>query len=448
MIQRAKYLVMVFLAGAFLLAPMFVQRLNGQVLYGSVVGTVTDQTGAVVPEATVTITNVNTGQTREGTTDAAGYYSIRNVLEGTYDLSVKKTGFRPYLEKGVQVSINTVTRINPGLQLGAVTESVTVEASAAVLQTTKSDVSVNLESRAMENLPLSNYRNYQTLINLVPGATPGRFQNAEADTPGRSLTTNVNGQQRGANNTRLDGSADILVTLPHHAVYVPPVESIEEVNISTNNFDAEQGMTGGAAVTVVTKAGTNDFHGSLFGFHDNSAFRAFQWDENRAGVTKKPKSIRNIDGGSIGGPIKKNKLFFFADWEGTFERASRSMLESVPTKTYSERATSRDSWATQILDASGNPILVPTTEGGTVPLQEGMIFDPYSGNLDGTGRSVFSDGGALNVIPHGSLERSHDDAAGLASSAQPAWGNRQLLRLRHPAPEPQQYRRQDQLEPE
>ena len=142
---------------------MLVQRLNAQVLYGSVVGTVTDQTGAVVPNATITITNVNTGQTREGTTDATGYYSIPNALEGTYDLSVKMTGFRPYLQKGVVVSINTVARVNLSLQLGAVTESVTVEAGAALLQTTKSDVSTSLESRAVENLPLSNYRNFQTL---------------------------------------------------------------------------------------------------------------------------------------------------------------------------------------------------------------------------------------------------------------------------------------------
>jgi len=402
LIQRAKYLLMAFLVGAFLIAPMFVQRLNAQVLYGSVAGTVTDQTGAVVPKASLAITNVNTGQTREATTDDAGYYSIPNVLVGTYDLSIKKTGFRPYLEKGVVVSINTVRRVDVSLQLGAVTESVTVEASAAVLQTTKSDVSLNLESRAMVNLPLSNYRNYQTLINLVPGATPARFQNAEADTPERALTTNVNGQQRGANNTRLDGSADILVTLPHHAVYIPPVESIEEVNISTNNFDAEQGMTGGAAVTVMTKSGTNDFHGSLFAMHFDNVLRTFLWDENWVNLAKKGKSIRNIDGGSIGGPIKKNKLFFFADWEGTFERMSRSVTASVPTDTLRTGNLSQFLGA-PILTANRNPIMVPTTEGGSVPLQEGMVFDPYSGIEDGTGRAVFSDAGVLNVIPQARL---------------------------------------------
>src|SRR3989442_14293927 len=131
MFQRAIYLLMAFPVAAFSLLPMFVQRLNAQVLYGSVVGSVTDQTGAVVPGATVSITNVQTGQAREGTTDDAGYYSILNVLEGTYDLSVKMTGFRTYLEKGIAVSINTVRRVNITLQLGQVADTVTVEASTA-----------------------------------------------------------------------------------------------------------------------------------------------------------------------------------------------------------------------------------------------------------------------------------------------------------------------------
>jgi hypothetical protein len=402
MFQRGKYVLMAFLAGAFLLASTLVQPLNAQVLYGSVVGTVTDQTGAVVPGVTVTITNIETGQAREGITDDAGNYSILNVLEGKYDLSATMTGFRNYLEKGLVVTINRVTRINVSLQVGQVTETVTVDASAAILQTEKSDVNVHLESRALETLPLGNYRNYQTLINLVPGATPGNLQNAVTDTPMRSLTNNVNGQDRGANNTRLDGAADILVTMPHHAVYVAPVESVETVNISTNNFDAEQGITGGAAVTVVTKSGTNNFHGTLFGMHDNSALRAFRWDENRAGQTAKPKSIRNIDGASIGGPILKNKLFFFADWEGTFERVGFSNLYSVPPADFRRGDFSRKLGA-QINDRNGNPILVPTTEGGSVPLRQGMIFDPFTGSMNGTGRSVFSNGGVVNVIPQSRL---------------------------------------------
>ncbi len=375
---------------------------SAQVLYGSLVGTLTDETGAVIPKAVVTVTNTSTGLSRQATTDGAGYYSFPNLLEGSYDLSVSASGFRPYTQTGVNVPIGVVTRVDPIIHLGTVTEEVTVVGSEAVLQTAKSDVSVNLDKEAIENLPLSNYRNYQSLLNLVPGATPAQFQNAVTDTPGRALTTNINGQDRNANNTRVDGSADILVTMPHHAVYVPPVESIEEVHIATNNFDAEQGMTGGAAVTVVTKSGTNDLRGTVFAMHDNSALRAFTWDENRAGVQEKPKGHRNIDGANLGGPIKKNKFFFFANWEGTFERVNHSVLFSVPTADFRGGNFNRMLGA-QILSADGNPILVPTTEGGSVPLQEGMIFDPFSGNEDGTGRSVFSSGGQINAIPQARL---------------------------------------------
>ena len=237
---------------------------SAQVLYGSIVGAVTDPANAVVPKASITVKSASTGLSRQAVSDDAGYYSIANLPEGAYDLSVTLPGFKALTQKNVNVLINNVTRVDLSLEVGAVNESISVEASAALLQTTKTDVNVNLESRAIGNLPLSGYRNFQSLINLVPGATPVRFQNAVIDTPQRDFTTNVNGQDRGDNNTRVDGSANILVTMPHHMVYVPPVESIEEVNISTNNFDAEQGMTGGAAVTVTTKSGTNQFHGSAF----------------------------------------------------------------------------------------------------------------------------------------------------------------------------------------
>ncbi len=371
---------------------------SAQVLYGSLTGTVTDQSKGVVASAVVTIANLSTGLTRSTTTDAAGYFAIQNLPQGSYDVSTSAPGFKPLTQKSVDVRINNVTRLEMTLDVGAVTDSVTVEGSAVQLQTAKTDVNVNLDAKAIGDLPLAGYRNYQSLINLVPGATPARFQNAVIDTPGRSLTTNVNGAERAANNTRVDGSANVLVTMPHHTVYVPPVESIEEVNISTNSFDAEQGMTGGAAVTISTKSGTNQFHGSAFALHANAAARAMLWDENRNGVTRKPKGIRNIDGGSLGGPIKKGKLFFFADWERTAERVGRSGLYSVPTADFRSGDFSRKLGA-PILNSSGGAIAVPTTEGGITNLRQGMVFDPYSGNLDGTGRSVFSSNGRNNVLP-------------------------------------------------
>src|SRR5205085_11890327 len=151
------------------------------------------------PKSIVAIKNTSTGLSRQVSTDENGYYSITNLPEGTYDLSVSAPGFRPLTQRGVNVLINNVARVNVGLEVGAITESVTVEASAAQLQTAKADVNVNLEQQAIENLPLAGYRNFQSLINLVPGATPGRLQNAVIDTPQRDLTFNFNGQDRGDN---------------------------------------------------------------------------------------------------------------------------------------------------------------------------------------------------------------------------------------------------------
>lgn len=395
--MKARYVCPVFFVIACLWVSIWPVA-HAQVLYGTIAGTVVDPSQAGIPNATVTVVNTATGLTREVTTDETGHFSLPNLPQGNYDVSVKASGFKPTTRRDVAVLTNTVTAVDISLELGEVTETVTVEASAALLQTTKSDVSVNLERRALVNLPLAGYRNYQMLINLVPGATPARFQNAIIDTPGRALTTNINGQERGANNTRLDGAANILVTMTHHVVYVPPTENIQEVNISTNSFDAEQGMTGGAAVTVITKSGTNEFHGTLWGYHQDNALRAALWDENRANVQRKPKSIRNITGANLGGPIKRNKWFFFTGWEGVFERIGYSLLMSVLPEDFRRGDFSRMLGA-PIFDASGKPIMVPTTEGGFTQLRQGMIFDPYSGNLDGTGRAVFSTNGRLNVIP-------------------------------------------------
>ncbi|MEZ5362024.1 MAG: carboxypeptidase-like regulatory domain-containing protein [Bryobacterales bacterium] len=160
---------------------------QAQVLYGSIVGTVQDSSGGVIPGATVTITNRGTSQTREASTDENGRYTFSNVQAGFYDLAVTADGFSGYIEENIEVTVNRVRRSDVTLSVGSVSESVTVAASALALQTEKTDVNSELGSRAVTNMPLPNYRNYQSLINLVPGATPGRFQNSVGSSPGRSL---------------------------------------------------------------------------------------------------------------------------------------------------------------------------------------------------------------------------------------------------------------------
>lgn len=301
---------------------------SAQVLYGSIVGTVTDQTDAVVPKATVTITNKATGLSRETTTDEAGRYSLVNVLAGTYDLKVTASGFRVATRTDVTVTINTVSRVDMRLEVGAVTEQVTVAATAALLQADKSDVRHEITSQAVTSLPLPNYRNYQSLLDLIPGTTPSEFQNAIVDTPARALTTRVNGTPRNNNNTLTDGAVNIFIWLPHHAAYIQPVESIETVNITTGSFDAEQGMAGGAAMTVVTKSGTNEVHGSGFWFHNNQHWLSAPY--YRAATFRKPVDIFNQFGGTVGGPILKDKLFYFFSVERTTYRQGGSGNWSTP----------------------------------------------------------------------------------------------------------------------
>ena len=332
---------------------------HSQVLYGTVLGTASDASGGLLEGAKVTLASELTAQTRSTVTSSSGVFSFSDVPAGTYTLEIAKPGFQKYIAKGVQATINTVTRIDAKLPLGQVSEAITVSAAGPVLQSDKADVHVDLSGRALTELPLSAYRNYQTLINLVPGATPAAFQNSINDTPMRDLSTNINGTNRNNNNTRLDGSLDKMNVINTHTLYVPPVESIETVNVSTDNFDAEQGMAGGASITVVTKSGTDRFHGSVFGFNSTNFLgaRNFFFASSKA-----PKSIDNIDGGSFGGPIKKDRLFFFGDFEGLIERKNISTLSTVAT---------------------------PDQRAGDFSKYGVTLYDPSTGNANGTGRSPF-----------------------------------------------------------
>ena len=185
--------------------------MKAQVLYGSIVGTVQDATGAVVPNANVSAINTGTGQTHTGSTGSGGVYSLPNLIEGSYDLTVTATGFRSLTRKGVTVTLNTVRREDVALELGQVSEGITVQASAQELTTDKTDVHTDLGAEIVQNLPLPHYRNYQTLINLVPGATPGVLQNSIQVSPERALSTNINGVNRNNNGTRIDGALSIYL---------------------------------------------------------------------------------------------------------------------------------------------------------------------------------------------------------------------------------------------
>jgi outer membrane receptor protein involved in Fe transport len=303
---------------------------SAQTLYGSIVGTVADESGAAVSNATVVATNTATGLKLEAKTDEEGNYTFRNVPPGVFELAISMQGFRELRKTDVRVSAGNPVRHDLKLEVGAMAETVNVVSETALLQTEKADLSTELTSKEVVNLPLNQFRNYQKLLDLVPGATPAQLQNAEIDTPGRALSTSINGTARNNNAFRVDGAVSVNIWLPHHVGYVSPAETIETVNVSTNNFDADQGMASGAAVTVLTKSGTNEFKGSAFFFRNQDEFNANTFQNNAFGLAK-PDQTNSIYGGTLGGPIVRDKLFFFGAWERYQARRGQQASYSVPS---------------------------------------------------------------------------------------------------------------------
>ena len=338
---------------------------EAQVLYGSLTGNVTDSAEASIPGAKVDVVNVATGVSRSATTNERGVYSFNDLQPGVFKVSIAAPSFRTTVQNGVAIDANSVRRIDARLQVAQVAESITVDSSSAVLQTDRADVSAQIAKSQISNLPLGSGRNFQNLYKLIPGFSPPTELHSDAGNPQRAMGTNVNGVSYSNNNTRIDGATVSYPWLPHIVAYVPPADAIETVNVVSNSFDAEQGMAGGAAMNVTIKSGTNEFHGSAHEFHTNSAMRARNYFYYGGNL---PKNILNQFGGTLGGPIKKNKLFFFADWERTVRRQNASGFRTLAT------------------DA---------LRGGDFAGYNTNIYDPSTGNIDGTGRQIF----ANNKIP-------------------------------------------------
>ena len=247
---------------------------QAQVLYGSITGNVTDTAGAALPGATVTITHKETGQTRQGVTDVNGAYDFPNVLAGTYTVKVTKEGFKTVSKENVAVTLNMISRADISVEVGQVSETVIITAEAAQLKTDRAEVSAEITSRPLRDLPVPIGRNYQNLFKTLPGITPPADAHSVPSNPSRSLVFNANGSSYSSNNTRIDGASSTNLWLPHVTAYVPALESIETVNVVTNSFDAEQGLAGGAAINVQIKSGTNEYRGSAFEYHNNQHLNA------------------------------------------------------------------------------------------------------------------------------------------------------------------------------
>ena len=304
--------------------------LDAQLLQGALDGNVTDSTEAAIPGATVTITNEQTGTVRTTETNAVGAYSFPTIASGTWTLEVQSEGFQTSRQTGVTVTANSVSRVNVALEIGQVTETIEVSAAAATLQTDRAEVRQEVTEATLKNVPVPLGRNYQMLFVTLPGFSPPQNAHSVPTNPSRAVSFSVNGTSRSNNNTRIDGASSTNIWVPHMTGYNPALESIETVNVVTSSFDAEQGLAGGAAINLTIKSGTNDIHGSAFEYHTSQSMMANPW---RINEEKKPKFIYNQFGGTIGGPIQKNKIFFFASYEGTRESQFAQRIVDVADAT-------------------------------------------------------------------------------------------------------------------
>jgi hypothetical protein len=300
---------------------------RAQTITGSITGTITDPAGAVVPNATVIAKNVDTNITTEAKTNAAGVYNLLFLPVGSYTISVQAPGFKTATVAPFPLSVNQTARIDVTMEVGAVTETVEVTESAPIMQTETAQTGDVISSTQATALPL-NGRNFISLTLLVPGAItpyPNAFNN-----PSRSFGGGrpyVNGNREQTNNFLLDG-VDINEPIDNLVAYNPNVDALAEMRVLTGNASAEFGNATGATVIMATKSGTNELHGNVFEFLRNDKLDSNEFFTNRSGSSK--RALRqNIFGGTLGGPIRKDRLFFFVDYQGTRERDSGTALYSV-----------------------------------------------------------------------------------------------------------------------
>jgi hypothetical protein len=307
---------------------------------GSISGIVTDPTGGVVVGATVAATNTQTGVRAVILTDKSGFYNFSELAVGTYDLQVEQKGFKTFQQTHIVIDANSAIRADVKLELGEVSEKVTVVSEAVHVETQSTQMGEVIDAQKITAVPL-NGRDFTNLLSLQPGVVPFQYANALQDanlsdrTVGGSSALNagnqsINGQRETSNGYMVNG-ANVEEGKNNGTSVIPNLDSIDEFRIITNNFDAEYGNYSGGQVNVVTKSGTNSLHGSVFEFNRNTAFNARNYFSPAGSV---PKLIQNQFGTTVGGPIKRDKLFFFADYQGTRRIFAPTVSAAVPDGTF------------------------------------------------------------------------------------------------------------------
>src|SRR5215469_5166094 len=337
-----------------------------QVVTATLTGAITDSSGASIPNATVKVTENSTGVVRSTRTSIDGVYNVAYLNPGVYLVEVEAEGFKKYSQDDIRLDVSTTARLDATLTPGSAKETVTITGEAPVLQTDRAEVAKNFATQSVAELPVAN-RNFQALAGLVAGVAPPVQNFTTSEDPQGTTFFNANGQGNSSNNTIVDGVDNTNPTLGL-SIYLPSPEVVEEVHVSTSNYSAEFGRVGGAVVNATTKSGTNTIHGSVWEFNRVAALLAR--DFFNKDTQPKPGYTRNEFGAAGGGPIVKDKTFFFGAYQGRYLRQSSTSTNTVP---------SANAWY--------------TGDFSTVP---GLaLFDPATGNADGTGRQPFPN----NIVP-------------------------------------------------
>src|SRR6202140_1076287 len=308
----------------------------GQNVYGTITGTVTDSSGAAISDATVVLTNLDNGEKHSIQSDPSGNYTFVNILPGRYKLEGEKTGFKKFVREPILVEIQRGLRVDVALQVGSQSETVEVTSEVPLLQPETNSLGQVVEQRSVTELPL-NGRNPLALVELVPGIVPQGTPSAGNASGGNPVGANpfalgdfqVGGGMAGQSQILIDG-------VPTNGAYlnvvtvIPTQDAIEEFKVQTNNLGPEYGRFAGGVINLSTKSGTNAFHGSAYEFIRNKVLNANDFFANSSG-TKRPPFTQNQFGANVGGPVFKDKLFFFSSYEGFRQRKGSLLTTWVPT---------------------------------------------------------------------------------------------------------------------
>ena len=354
----------------------FTAPAQAQDVFGSVVGTVSDPGGAVLPGTTVTVTNLATGEARTATTDGQGYFQLLSLPTGQYKLDVDSHGFKHYSRSPIDVTVDQAARANVTMLVGSQSENVVVTTAAPIMQTESASLGQAVEGRAVTEMPL-NGRNVLALVGLVPGVVPQGSSGGNLTGQNVFAAGNfqIGGGDANQSSTLVDG-APVNISYGNITSLVPSQDSVQEFRVQTNDNTAEYGMYTGGVINMTTKSGSNAMHGTVYEFDRNTVFNATPFF-NKHSTTILPKSPYQLNqfGGNAGFPILKDRLFGFGDYQGYRNRVGKTENYTVPTPLM--RQGNFSELSTPVYDACGGTV---TAGGQGCPNYTGPRT-PFAGNI-------------------------------------------------------------------